>query len=228
MVEKLGFASPEEAAALRNPYFAKYHSSFKAMTVAAEEGKLPPLPDGSKRGFVGQDLSDYFAENCDYGKYITLVPKLVEVMTSLKQVPGLTMVAFTNAPRKYGIKCLEALGLAEVFAPELIYAVDDVAPHCKPEAIAFEKVLDGVKSVTGDHSLTMSNCIMFEDSMKNIKGAKAMGMGTVLILCQEGLHDTNALTDAGDGSDEAVDAVLRVAEDMQEKLPMMWQRKFVA
>ena len=37
MVEKLGFKTVEEAAALRSRYFVRYHSTLKALAVAAED-----------------------------------------------------------------------------------------------------------------------------------------------------------------------------------------------
>ena len=66
MVEKLGFKTVEEAAALRSRYFVRYHSTLKALAVAAEEGQLPPLPDGSPRTtFDGDALASYWAEACE-------------------------------------------------------------------------------------------------------------------------------------------------------------------
>merc|ERR1719491_2572596 len=41
MVDHYGFASLEAAGALRDQYFAKYHSTAKALTVAQNEGKFP-------------------------------------------------------------------------------------------------------------------------------------------------------------------------------------------
>ena len=47
-------------------------------------------------------------------------------------------VCFTNSPRKYGIRCLEALGIRQFFKDADIFAVDDVlrlsGGACKPEA----------------------------------------------------------------------------------------------
>ena len=229
MVERLGFASKEEAAAVRNHFFQKYHSTIKALTVLALEGQLPPMPDGSPREFNGEELSTYWAEACDFDKYFPSPdPALVAVMRSLKNdVSGLDIVAFTNGPRKYALRLLKALGLDEFFPPDMVFAVDDVMPHCKPEAAAFDKVLSGMRAKTGDCELAYSNCIMFEDSMKNVRAAKALGMGTCLILAKEGTHDSNNLADAGESSDPAVDVTLSLANEMNEKIPFLWQRQWV-
>lgn len=52
MVEKLGFASYQEAKKLRDEYFEQYHSTAKALTVAEQEGRLP-----AGQHFDPQDLA---------------------------------------------------------------------------------------------------------------------------------------------------------------------------
>ena len=245
MVDHLGFASKEEAAALRTPYFVKFHSTIKALTVAASEGKLPRLPGGEARTFDSDALANYWADGCNFADYFPEPdPALVEAMTSLKKdVPGLAMVAFTNGPRVYALRLLETLGLSEVFPPEDVFAVDDVMPACKPERAAFDKVLAAVRAKTtgagaaaganddddddDDDDLTYEHCVMFEDSMKNVRAAKALGMGTCLVLAKEGQHDSNNAADAGDSGDPAVDLTLRFANQLREKAPFLWQRRWV-
>ena len=41
MVERLGFATAEEAKTLRDEYFQRYHATVKGLTIAEEEGRLP-------------------------------------------------------------------------------------------------------------------------------------------------------------------------------------------
>ena len=54
----------------------------------------------------------------------------------------------TNAPKAYGVRCLETLQLAEYFEPQHIFGVGDMMPFCKPESVAFQKVLTAVGAST--------------------------------------------------------------------------------
>jgi putative hydrolase of the HAD superfamily len=67
---------------------------------------------------------------------------------------------------------LETLKVREFFEDENIYGVDDVMPVCKPEPAAFRKVLKGI----GCDDPTKA--VMYEDSMKNVRAAKGIGMKT--------------------------------------------------
>jgi FMN phosphatase YigB (HAD superfamily) len=67
-------------------------------------------------------------------------PELIE---DLRACP-LKLVGFTNAPRAYAVRVLETLDLRQFFPDEGLLAVDDVLPHCKPEAAAFALVLKAI------------------------------------------------------------------------------------
>ena len=220
MVDRLGFADHESAAAFRLPYFTKYHSTMKALAVAAGEGKLPPLSDGSQRPFSSDELATYWAANARFSDYIARDDRLAEVLASLKEVDGLRIMIFSNGPRAYALRVLETLGVRDCFADSDIFAVDDLLPHCKPEAAAFEKVLTAA-GVQEDPS----QAVLFEDSMKNVRAAKALGMRTVLLLPSAEVYGSSA-ADAPDPSDPAVDAVLEECRDMKERLPCLWEKKW--
>ena len=210
MVAKLGFPSNAEAALVRDKYFAAYHSTVKGLTVAEKEGALP-----KGAHFEADMLADWWTEHLDFEKFLTPNPRLIE---SLRRCP-LKLVAFTNAPRRYGIKVVEALGLREFFPDERFYAVEDVMPTCKPEPQAFANVLERVGS-------TPEASIMVEDSMKNIRAAKKIGMGTILV---SGLGHNKAASEAtkpGDApvaGDPAVDASVADVSELEAKLPELWQ-----
>ena len=82
----------------------------------------------------------------------------------------------TNTSETQGNKALRALGLHadESDAFERVYGGVFTAPACKPQREAFEKVL-------ADAGVDASRCAMFEDSMKNVKAAKALGMRTIFV-----------------------------------------------
>ncbi|GMH97767.1 hypothetical protein TrST_g12647 [Triparma strigata] len=225
MCETYGFGSRDAAAAVRTPYFKKYHSTAKALAVACQEGAVPPKKAGGKAVFDPAHLSKYWATKCDFTKYIARDEPLIEVFRQLK-ASGLHIVAMTNAPRAYGAVVLETIGIREFFKDELLFGVDDFLPNCKPELEAFRKVLNNVKRATGDDTIELSDCVMFEDSMKNVRGAKKAGMGTVLVVAGVGLHDTNCMEDAGVVDDPAVDHVIRVAKDILPSLDCLRSKQF--
>jgi putative hydrolase of the HAD superfamily len=206
MVQHCGFATREAARLVRDEYFARYHSTTKALVVAAAEGALPAgarcLQD---LGGAEKALGDYWAQKCEFRAFLTpaIEPPLIEALAELKAL-GLKLVIFTNAPKAYGLRVLETLQLRQFFQTEHIFAVDDVLPACKPEPVAFQKVLDQVGSVA-------SRCVMFEDSMKNIRGCKKLGIGTILLTGTPGKGGdaSSKLDDLPSAQDPAVDAVLR-------------------
>mmetsp|Transcript_23374 Transcript_23374/g.47718 ORF Transcript_23374/g.47718 Transcript_23374/m.47718 type:complete len:247 (-) Transcript_23374:1712-2452(-) len=231
MVEKLNFPSKEEAQKIRDEYFKIYHSTAKGLTAAEKEGRLP---EGVT--FNPADLDQYWASNLDFSLLGGPDPKCIESFHSITSQSGynLDFVAFSNGPRKYVSRVLKEIGLDIFFPPDKLFAVTDVLPYCKPEKDAFELVLKAVGA-------SPESCVMVEDSMKNIRIAKSMGMKTILVCgkgrrrrkhggveeegtsvgqCQSNTHNAEA-TKAGDTPDEtdpAVDAVVEVASEIGDVL----------
>jgi putative hydrolase of the HAD superfamily len=231
MMEYLNFPDLQSAKELRDEYFAKTHATAKALTVAEQEGRLPP-PDPSKPTksprFDPQDLAEYWATNLNF-KLLGGAKK--QVFQDLKDC-NLNIVAFSNGPRKYVIRVLKELGLWEIFGEDRLFAVDDVLPHCKPEKEAFEKVFRAI-------GVKAEECILFEDSMKNIRRAKELGVQTVLITgagrmkkSREANGDANSIADQAEATkpgdapvedDPAVDVAIETIEDMRAALPGLWE-----
>ena len=215
MTSELGFATEAEALALRTEMFQKYHSTLKGLKVASEEGRLP-------KPFELYSLGRYWAEHCEFA---TFLPPNVELLAQLKELEalGYNMVIFTNAPKAYGLKCLEALGIAEVFPEGNIFGVEDVMPACKPEPAAFEHVLRSVGAASPE------TCVMFEDSMKNIRACKALGLKTVFIDESLGADVGGEAALLGDtkaaGDDGAIDATIRKIADLKAGVPGLWEKR---
>lgn len=183
--------------------------------MAEIEGKLPPLPDGTTlppgrtSRFDADDLDEYWANNLDFALLNGSDPMCIETFDKIKE--KLNIVAFSNGPRKYVSRVLKEIGLDRFFPPKQLFAVNDVLPHCKPDPGSFRLVLDEVGAVPEE-------CIMVEDSMKNIRVAKSLGMRTILIVgrgrkqnnkssgSQKSADDAEA-TKAGDAPDESDPAV---------------------
>ncbi len=230
MVAKLNFPNAVVAQKLRDEYFERYHSTAKALAVAEEEGRLPPAPEGwpeGKKRFDAGDLSEWWAEHLDFSMLGKPDEELVEMLSSCP----LKMIAFSNGPRKYVLRVLREMGLSDVFPDDMVFAVNDVLPHCKPEKEAFQKVFDKV-GVTD-----ASECMMVEDSMKNTRAAKDLGMATLLIagigkLSKDPNSGSKDLTeaaeatkpgDAPDVTDPAVDVCIETVKEMKAALPSLWE-----
>jgi FMN phosphatase YigB (HAD superfamily) len=74
---------------------------------------------------------------------------------------------------------------------------------------------------------------MFEDSMKNIRGCKALGMGTVLLTGGDsGDGDATAkgestkMGDTPEMSDPAVDVSMAICSDLKDACPFLWEKQF--
>jgi putative hydrolase of the HAD superfamily len=218
MTDELGFASKEVAKAFRDEHFAIHHSMVKVLTVAAETGLLPPKSDGSPRAFDSDAFSHYYYSKCKFDQYLSPNAKFIEALTSLVKIDGLKVVIFTNGPRKYALRVLDAIGVTPYFSQEDIFAVEDVMPTPKPHVQSFQKVLES----TG--CLDPSHAVMFEDSMKNVKVAKSIGMKTVLIVPDIHLHDVG---DVPLPDDPSVDVVLRDCGELSERIPSLWQKEWM-
>jgi putative hydrolase of the HAD superfamily len=211
MVEKMKFASQEEAKVVRDEYFEKYHSTAKAIAVAQEEGRLP---EGAPK-FEAKDLAEWWAEKLNFELLGGIDQKLQQ---DLKDLP-LNIVAFSNGPRKYVKRVLVELGVWDLFGEDRLFAVDDCLPHCKPEKEAFDMIFErvGVKA---------EECVMVEDSMKNIRKAKELGMRTVLVKGRPSAETkASELTKPGDApqeSDAAVDVTIETIAEMRDVLPGLW------
>ena len=204
MVDHLNFPNLETAKEVRDAYFAKYHATAKGLTVAQREGKFPP----GAPIFNVEDLAEYWAENLNYDM---LGSPREDLFDKLSKCPC-TLVAFSNGPRKYVKRVLQQLGLFDLFGEHRLYAVDDVLPYCKPEKEAFEKIFDNIGNPSP------GSCVMIEDSMKNIRRAKELGMKTVLIT---GKSETGRILpeDKPETSDPAVDCSMETIEEFFDVLP---------
>ena len=87
-------------------------------------------------------------------------------------------VVMTNTSETQGAKALAALRLDATSSDafEKVYGGVFTAPACKPQREAFEKVFTDL-----GRDVDPRRCVMFEDSMKNVKAAKSFGMTTVFV-----------------------------------------------
>lgn len=120
------------------------------------------------------------------------------------------------------LRCLDALGVGACFRDEQVFGADDVLPNCKPDRASFEHVLRAVGT-------TAARAVMFEDSMKNIRSCHALGLHTVLIDETSGKGvggEAGLLDDVPQADDPAVGVSLQSIDQIRDKLPCLWERRF--
>lgn len=212
MPERLGLQSVEEARAIWKEYFEKTHATMKALAVADQDGRLP-------KTFVQDELASFWADQCEHAEFLKPNPAFQEALEKLA-AKGLKLAVFTNSPKKYALRCLDTMDVRRFFPDECIFSVQETWPACKPEALAFEKVFAALGS-------DARRSVMFEDSMKNVRGAKALGMGTVFIdesLSKGSSRQETSLEGEKDSSsdDPHVDIAMSSIVDIEARIPELF------
>lgn len=232
MVDRLGFPDLASAKKVRDEYFERYHATAKALQVAEREGRFPGFSDSGTNGtaqprFDPADLSEYWASNLNFE---LLGGEKTQLRKDLEDC-SLKLIAFSNGPRKYVKRVLQHLGLFDLFGEGGLFAVDDVLPHCKPEAEAFHVVFEKMGGIVP------GECVMIEDSMKNIRRVKELGLQTILIAGKGRLKKTegeleNSAADEAEATkpgdapvaeDPSVDVALETVEELRSALPGLWE-----
>jgi putative hydrolase of the HAD superfamily len=241
MVDHLHFDNIEDAKKVRDKYFKIYHSTAKALTVAQENGDVP----SSAPKFDVKDMSKYWVDHLDYTKLFTVndTTTVEDSKRSKKELHDALMkcdarlVAFSNGPRDYVQKVLITMGLWDLFGSnrydentkddgKFVFGVDNVLPYCKPEKEAFEKIFNVLNTYNTGSDNTPINpeeCIMIEDSMKNVRAAKALGMKTILIT---GIKEEGRILpcDAPVEDDPDVDVSMATIEEITTRLPGLFNQ----
>ncbi len=101
-------------------------------------------------------------------KMVLRVPRLRHV---LKALPG-RKVVFSNAPQHYAHAVLKLLRVDDLF--DDVMAVEHTRYRPKPDVYGFMRLLK-------NHRVKAAQCVMVEDSLKNLQAAKRLGMRTVWV-----------------------------------------------
>ena len=173
MIERMGM-DPDIVPSLRRQYWEQYGTTSRGLQL-----------------LHGLDVADYmhYVHDLPLGEYIQANPGLDGMLAALPQ----EKVIFTNASAAHARAVLSALGVAHHFAR--IYDAFFAGNQGKPAMRSYERLL-GELRVPGEV------CLMAEDTVRNLRPAKSLGMVTVLVDPQPG-------TDT-DGVDHIVDAVIEV------------------
>jgi len=155
--------------------------------------------------FNTEEYWDFIRDGAE--KFLTPDPQVKLFFNSLPQKKWL----FTNANEKSALHCLKLLDLEGVF--EGVIGADSMGDVCKPEPAAFQKAI----TICG---AAPKEIVMFEDSFKNLRTAKELGMTTVLIAgetaTEEGVNaaETAAVVDAL--------VIAPIETELRRTLPQLW------
>lgn len=118
----------------------------------------------------GVDPEHYlsYVHDIDVGAILSPDPELCRALQALP----LRRVVFTNSSLEYSRRVLRALGLDSAFEEIFDIRVAGYLPKPFPEP--YHAVLDRL-------GVSASRCIMVEDASENLKTAKELGMGTILV-----------------------------------------------
>jgi len=182
MLERLRLPS-EKVPAMRKQYYETYGTTLRGLQI-----------------HHSVDPDDYlaFVHDLPLEEYLQPQPELRKILLSLPQCRWI----FTNADAEHAQRVLSALGLEDCFAG----TIDIRATHftCKPEIQAYQYAL----AFAGEQ--IAQSCVLFDDSLVNLRAAKGLGFRTVLI-------NLNGQTDP------VVDLSLTSLFDLPEEMPELWE-----
>jgi putative hydrolase of the HAD superfamily len=139
-----------EAGQLSNHYYKLYGGTIMGL---------------EKHHNVCRDKFIHYCHDVDFSK---LQPQ-PELMKSINQLNGRKMI-YTNSPKHYATKILSKLSLGDCF--DDIFSIEDADYVLKPHKTSYERICE-------THAIDSKNTVFFDDQLRNLKPAKALGMTTV-------------------------------------------------
>ena len=115
------------------------------------------------------DPKDFFALHHDLS--LEALSQDPELLIALAKLPGRRLV-FTNADDKHAERVMAHLGLTHLF--DDVFHIHSFGYAPKPDPLGFQRMIDA-------HGMDPKTTAFFEDSVKNLKPAKDLGMTTVLV-----------------------------------------------
>ncbi len=152
MIERMGM-DPEIVPGLRRAYWEQYGTTSRGL-----------------QAVYGLDVDEYmhYVHDLPLDEYIRPNPALDAALDALPQ----HKVVFTNATAEHARAVLEVVGVDHHFGG--IYDAFFVENEGKPALSAYQRFLDAL-GVPGEA------CLMAEDTARNLRPARSLGMVTVLV-----------------------------------------------
>ena len=143
----------EEAVALRRDYFRRYGTTL---------GGLMDKHGVAPEGYLT------FVHDIPVGEFVEPNPALVSMLDALP----LRRAVYTNATSEYARRVLGAIGVDGQF--ERVFGIQEVDLYTKASRDGYRRVL----ALLGTRGPA---CVMVEDTVPNLRAARALGMTTVLV-----------------------------------------------
>jgi putative hydrolase of the HAD superfamily len=152
MIERMGM-DPDIVPNLRRQYWTNYGTTSRGLELLHD-----------------LDVEDYmqFVHDLELSEYIGPNPALDVVLSAMPQ----TKIIFTNATAEHAEAVLKVVGVRRHFSA--IYDAFFCENEAKPAESAYRRLLTHLGAAG-------SRCIMVEDTARNLRPAKALGMTTVLV-----------------------------------------------
>jgi putative hydrolase of the HAD superfamily len=177
MVARIGI-SPADVDRVRRDYWARYGTTLRGLYL--------------ERHIDAQAFLDY-VHDIDLAKYLQTDARLDTALAALPQPKSI----FTNASAKHARNVLRALGVGPYFSE--IFDINFIGYESKPAPSAYDRVAQALPVLAHE-------CLMIDDTARNLVPAKALGMQTVWL-------DGNDNPRAAEGS-EAADFVIKSIYDV--------------
>jgi putative hydrolase of the HAD superfamily len=178
MIERMGM-DPEIVPGLRREYWIKYGTTSRGLQILHEF-----------------DLEDYmhYVHDLPLEDFVQPDPALDEVLAALPQ----RKVIFTNATAEHARAVLEAVGVGHHFVD--IYDAFFLRNEGKPALAGYRRLLEAL----GEEG---ERCLFAEDSSRNLRPAKELGMVTVLVDPPDGDVD---------GADYVIERIAEIGRVVKE------------
>jgi putative hydrolase of the HAD superfamily len=146
--------SPEDAHEIQKRYWDEYGTTLRGLML---ERKIDP------RHYLD------FVHDVDVTQFLVPNPLLQKTLADIPY----EKVIVTNADVPHAERVLKHLGIAEQFSR--IFDIVFMEYECKPASSAYERVLHTL-DVRGEE------CILVEDTARNLATARALGIRTILLI----------------------------------------------
>jgi putative hydrolase of the HAD superfamily len=179
ILERFGL-SEEETDALRRRYLQEYGTTMRGLQINHQ--------------IDADEFLDY-VHDIPVHRYLQPNPQLDAVLTAIPH----EKVIFTNADRNHAERVLQRLGIRHHFVR--IVDIHDMNFESKPQPSAYTRICDML-------GVAPEQCLLVEDSARNLQPARELGMRTVLVR------------DGHSGPEDAADHVIDHIEEIGELIEL--------